>query len=235
MTKQETTVSPEDAESARAALDAMNSPQGSSPRTSLGPQASAEDKPRSGQPQGNPAASRKDSRADSAGDNVANREAAQDNRPADDADSKDRLVVEALALSTGGVEELHAVVDWGRANLSKEDRSAFDEALDQAIATGQLSRVEAMIAEIKSIMPRSQRDDGPGQTSAPTQADLDALLAAEQQEAAEAAQAAQQQGPSAKPFANRSDMIAAINDPRYARDPEYSRHVQARIAVSDFM
>lgn len=203
---EETFVSPEAAESARAALEALNS--GEAIEAPLG-------KP-------------SESRADSAGENVATGADTQDHK-SDDGSPNESLVIEALALAAGGEEDLHAVVEWGRANLSDEDQRAFDDALDQAIASNQLGQVEAMIANIKALMPQVQ-PEASGESRAPTQADLNALLAAEQKAAA----AHDPQGPAVEPFADRSAMIAAINDQRYGRDPEYTARVETRIALSDF-
>jgi hypothetical protein len=38
----------------------------------------------------------------------------------------------------------------------------------------------------------------------------------------------------AQPFRSRAEMVRAIQDPKYDKDPAYQKDVQARIEVSDF-
>jgi hypothetical protein len=41
-------------------------------------------------------------------------------------------------------------------------------------------------------------------------------------------------GDGVQPFANRSEMVEAMRDPRYANDPGFVQQVQQRLAISDF-
>lgn len=108
----------------------------------------------------------------------------------------------------GGEQEFKAVVEWGSKNLQKPQQDAFNTALETAVQTGDTTALDMIVSGIRSRM-------GDGEPN---------LLSAKSGSTPDGAQ----------PFASRSEMAAAMSDPRYRSDPAYVKSVQDRLRVTEF-
>lgn len=113
----------------------------------------------------------------------------------------------AMHQIAGGQEEFDAMTAWGTQNLSAAEKAAFNAAVDQAIFEGDSTSVSMLIPGIKARMSSE-----PNYVQAETP---------------------QGQG-GIKPFANKSEMMEAMRDPRYRKDGQYVGMVQQRLAISNW-
>lgn len=114
---------------------------------------------------------------------------------------------EALHQIAGGKEAYDALVAYGAKNLNEAERAAFDAAVDQAIIEGDRTSVSLLIPGIKARMqtePNYVEAGDAGNTG------------------------------SIQPFANKTEMMEAMRDPRYRKDGQYVAQVQQRLAISTF-
>ena len=114
----------------------------------------------------------------------------------------------AVYNSAGGEEEYFKMTQWAANNLPQSTLKAFNKALD----SNDLDLISMMVAGIQSKMNATRG------TSNPT------LLGS--------TQGAGGGGP--KGFASKQDMIKAMSDPRYARDPAYTRSVEQKMLYTVF-
>lgn len=114
----------------------------------------------------------------------------------------------AVYESAGGEEEYFKMTQWAANNLPQSTLKAFNKALD----SNDLDLISMMVAGIQSKM-----NDTRG-TSNPT------LLGSTQGAG----------GGEPKGFASKQDMIKAMSDPRYARDPAYTRSVEQKMLYTVF-
>lgn len=123
--------------------------------------------------------------------------------------AQQQLRMGQIEEAAGGKDEYKAMLEWGNNNLSDDDVAAFNDALDEAVLRGEYRNLNVIVKGIKAQMvgtePRYVKAKNTNTASN-----------------------------GAKPFANRSEMVKAMSDPRYASDPGYNAQVVARLAVSDF-
>lgn len=115
---------------------------------------------------------------------------------------------QSLYDAAGGKEAYTALTTWGAANLPAEQKAAFNTAIDTAIRTGDTAAASLLISAVKAQM-------GGGEPRYVSTQNKDA-------------------GPAVQPFANRSEMTAAMRDPRYRTDAAYEQEVRERLRVSNF-
>lgn len=108
----------------------------------------------------------------------------------------------------GGQEEFDAMTAWGTKNLSPAEKAAFNKAVDQAILEGDSTAVSMLIPGIKARMTSGE----------PVYVDTDTPTG----------------GEGVKPFANKSEMMEAMRDPKYSKDGQYVAAVQQRLAVTNW-
>lgn len=114
----------------------------------------------------------------------------------------------AVYDSAGGEEEYFKMTQWAANNLPQSTLKAFNKALD----SNDLDLISMMVAGIQSKMNATRG------TSNPT------LLGSTQGVG----------GGEPKGFASKQDMIKAMSDPRYARDPAYTRSVEQKMLYTVF-
>lgn len=114
----------------------------------------------------------------------------------------------AVYESAGGEEEYFKMTQWAANNLPQSTLKAFNKALD----SNDLDLISMMVAGIQSKMNVTRG------TSNPT------LLGSTQGAG----------GGEPKGFASKQDMIKAMSDPRYARDPAYTRSVEQKMLYTVF-
>lgn len=112
-----------------------------------------------------------------------------------------------LHAAAGSAEAYNAMVEWGTKNLSQAEQDAFNKSVEIAIATGDDTSAKLLIEGIKAKMGGGEPNYVQGKNKP---------------------------GGGVQPFASRSEMAEAMNDPRYSRDAAYVAEVQARLAVSNF-
>lgn len=114
----------------------------------------------------------------------------------------------AVYESAGGEEEYFKMTQWAANNLPQSTLKAFNKSLD----SNDLDLISMMVAGIQSKMNATRG------TSNPT------LLGSTQGAG----------GGEPKGFASKQDMIKAMSDPRYARDPAYTRSVEQKMLYTVF-
>lgn len=114
----------------------------------------------------------------------------------------------AVYDTAGGEQEYFKMTQWAANNLPQSTLKAFNKALD----SNDLDLISMMVAGIQSKMNATRG------TSNPT------LLGSTQGVG----------GGEPKGFASKQDMIKAMSDPRYARDPAYTRSVEQKMLYSNF-
>lgn len=114
----------------------------------------------------------------------------------------------AVYDSAGGEEEYFKMTQWAANNLPQSTLKAFNKALD----SNDLDLISMMVVGIQSKMNATRG------TSNPT------LLGSTQGAG----------GGEPKGFASKQDMIKAMSDPRYARDPAYTRSVEQKMLYTVF-
>lgn len=114
----------------------------------------------------------------------------------------------AVYESAGGEEEYFKMTQWAANNLPQSTLKAFNKALD----SNDLDLISMMVAGVQSKMNATRG------TSNPT------LLGSTQGAG----------GGEPKGFASKQDMIKAMSDPRYARDPAYTRSVEQKMLYTAF-
>lgn len=114
----------------------------------------------------------------------------------------------AVYESAGGEEEYFKMTQWAANNLPQSTLKAFNKALD----SNDLDLISMMVAGVQSKMNATRG------TSNPT------LLGSTQGAG----------GGEPKGFASKQDMIKAMSDPRYARDPAYTRSVEQKMLYTVF-
>jgi hypothetical protein len=112
---------------------------------------------------------------------------------------------DAVYKETGGEEGFQKLSEWANANVPKEELTAVDKAL----ASG--DKAQAALA-VRGLHARYQAENGKepnlldGETTGPS---------------------------GATPFQSTAEVVKAMSDPRYAKDPAYRAEIDKRLAVSD--
>jgi hypothetical protein len=123
-------------------------------------------------------------------------------------------VNEVLSVA-GGREKYGQIMEWAGKNLSQEEQDAYNKAVRMGnkdvakLATqGIVSRYEAEFGRT----PKLVRGGGGGNGNASTGGNT-----------------------SSGGFSSRSDMVTAMSDKRYGRDPDYTAAVEAMVRNSKLM
>lgn len=109
------------------------------------------------------------------------------------------------AEQVGGAENLQSIIDWASKNLSAEERSSVNAALQ---APGWETTLMGLKARMDATQPVNN-EPGPGPQ---TVGSMPSGVA---------------------PYSDQREMVAAIQDPRYGTDPQYTAFVQDRIRLSN--
>lgn len=108
----------------------------------------------------------------------------------------------------GGKENFVNVTQWASKNLSNAEIDSFNKAVDD----GNLGIVKLILDGIQSKMVAKQGTAKPS------------ILGGK----------AKTSGMTNQGFGNKSDMVKAMSDPRYGRDPIYTREVERKVIQSQF-
>ena len=114
----------------------------------------------------------------------------------------------AVYSTAGGEEEYFKMTQWASNNLPQSTLKAFNKALD----SNDLDLISMMVAGIQSKMSTTRGTSNPtilGNSVGSTEGE-------------------------ARGFASKQDMIKAMSDPRYARDPAYTRSVEQKMLYTNF-
>jgi hypothetical protein len=118
----------------------------------------------------------------------------------DGANAQIELMVLRVAEKLGGQERIDEIADWAIENLPQSEVDAYNEMIDSG-------DVDKMVTAYTSIEARMQ---GKSQKR---------FISPEQGTSRENSG-----------FESKAEMIAAMNDPRYAKDPAYRSQVERRLA-----
>jgi hypothetical protein len=110
-----------------------------------------------------------------------------------------------IAAVAGGDDALKSVIEWAKANLSADDQASYDAA----IKTGNKGIVKMALA---GVVSQYKAANGSPPAAAVTTAVPAAVV---------------EQFPG---FNSNAEMVAAMKDPRYAKDPAYNAMVAKRVA-----
>ena len=109
---------------------------------------------------------------------------------------------EAVYDSVGGTKEYNRIVDWASKNLPQKTIDSFNRAIDNNNLEAVSLMLEGMKSKMTSKMGTANKSIHGG-TATPVNRP--------------------------KGFANKSEVIEAMSDKRYGRDPEYTRQVEQRM------
>ena len=115
---------------------------------------------------------------------------------------------DAVMNLVGGAQSYQQMTQWAASNLSKAEISAFDKAID----SGDINTVRIMVNGVKAQMAASKGTFNAsllGGASSPSQGRIEG-------------------------FKSKADMVKAMSDKRYARDPAYTREVEQKVMVSSW-
>jgi hypothetical protein len=115
--------------------------------------------------------------------------------------------VQEVLKVAGGQEKYDAAIKWAGANMSAEEKEAFNTAVQTNKHTAKLA-VQAVVAQYEAEYGKAPKLLGGGAASSSTGGEV---------------------------FANRSEMKAAMSDKRYGRDPEYTRSVERKVIASNLV
>lgn len=108
----------------------------------------------------------------------------------------------AIYESVGGEKEYRSIVNWASQNLNKKSIDAFNRAIDNNNINAITLMLEGMKAKMVAKMGTAKKSIHGG-ASAPKG--------------------------SPKGYSTKTEMIKAMSDPRYGRDPEYTRMVEQQM------
>lgn len=108
----------------------------------------------------------------------------------------------AIYESAGGEKEYHSIVNWASQNLNKKSIDAFNRAIDNNNINAITLMLEGMKAKMVAKMGTAKKSIHGG--------------------------ASTPKG-SPKGYSTKTEMIKAMSDPRYGRDPEYTRMVEQQM------
>lgn len=111
-----------------------------------------------------------------------------------------------LHEAAGGQEAYDGLVAWGTANLPQEQIDAFNGAVDRAIQSGDMTGASMIIAGLKAQMGAA-----PQYVTANTESTG-----------------------TSNGYRSTAEMVQAMRDPRYAKDPAYRADVENRLRLSSF-
>lgn len=114
----------------------------------------------------------------------------------------------AIYSLAGGKENFHNITQWASKNLSNAEITSFNQAID----AGNFGIVKLILDGIQSKMVAKQGTAKPS------------ILGGN----------AKTVGVTNQGFSNKADMVKAMSDPRYGRDPIYTREVERKVIKSQF-
>lgn len=117
--------------------------------------------------------------------------------------------VDAILQEAGGLERYEKVMAWASDKLSPEEQEAYNKAVTSSDPT-----VARLV--VQGLMSRYEKEYG----SNPSLLSGDGGIAGT---------------PITNAFSNRSDMVQAMSDPRYGKDPDYTREIEGKILRSGLM
>ena len=117
--------------------------------------------------------------------------------------------VDAILQEAGGLERYEKVMAWASDKLSPEEQEAYNKAVTSSDPT-----VARLV--VQGLMSRYEKEYG----SNPSLLSGDGGMAGT---------------PITNAFSNRSDMVQAMSDPRYGKDPDYTREIEGKILRSGLM
>lgn len=117
--------------------------------------------------------------------------------------------VDAILQEAGGLERYEKVMAWASDKLSPEEQEAYNKAVTSSDPT-----VARLV--VQGLMSRYEKEYG----SNPSLLSGDGGTAGT---------------PITNAFSNRSDMVQAMSDPRYGKDPDYTREIEGKILRSGLM
>lgn len=115
--------------------------------------------------------------------------------------------VQAIA---GGEQGYQDVVNWAKENLSEEEKNAYDKVMwsgDKELIKLAVAGLVAQYREVEGVEPEIHIH---GRASA-------------------------SRSPRVSGYKNVSEMKAAMRDPRYGKDPDYTREVEMKTVKASFM
>lgn len=117
-----------------------------------------------------------------------------------------RGAAEAATL-VGGQDQLKAILAWGRANLPEADQQQLADQLRGPGWKLALLGLRSLRDAAEGTAGKNEPRDITGAPGGPAKGQV-------------------------QPFATRGEMRAAMTDPKYGRDKEYTEHVMARVIAS---
>jgi hypothetical protein len=109
-----------------------------------------------------------------------------------------------IEAHVGGADKLSAALEWAQTGLTAEEQTAFNNAIDKADEAGVKLAMDGLMAKFAKSEGSEPKLLG-GATKAS----------------------------SGSVFRSTAELTAAMNDPRYSRDPAYRADVEQRLARSD--
>lgn len=112
----------------------------------------------------------------------------------------------AAAEAVGGTESLAQIQTWAGQNLSDGELAAFNKQLSNAQTAEEVGVIYATLrTKYQAASGEATLVSGSSNT------------------------------PKGAAFANRSEMVKAMSDPRYGSDPNFTREVEQKVSNSDFL
>jgi len=113
--------------------------------------------------------------------------------------------INQIKNSAGGDQAYANIINWAKSNLPQEKITAFDEVVN----TGSIQAIQLAVSGLKSEYDNANGVEGrmvTGKTAPNTSGDV---------------------------FRSQQELVAAMNDPRYDRDPAYRQDVIQKLDRSD--
>ena len=114
-------------------------------------------------------------------------------------------VTSVMSLA-GGQEQYAGLMDWASGNIPEDEVDAYNAIVD----SGNMNTIRMAVAGLKA---RYEQANGTPVARKLIQGDVT--------------------GPSGGTFRSVAEIVAAMSDPRYSKDPSYRRDVEQRIATSN--
>lgn len=109
--------------------------------------------------------------------------------------------------SVGGEERFNDMMKWASTNLSVEERTTFNTAIDKASPSEMKILMQGLAAKFEAGVGRDPQRTVTGRSG----------------------------NSAATAFRSNEEVIAAMSDPRYREDPAYRKQVESRLAVSNVL
>ena len=112
--------------------------------------------------------------------------------------------INEIKNSAGGEQQYAQIINWAKSNLSEQKITAFDEVVN----TGSVQAIQLAVSGLKAEYDNANGVEGRMVTgkTAPNSGDV---------------------------FRSQQELVAAMNDPRYDRDPAYRQDVIQKLDRSD--